>query len=144
MKFIFKNALGKEIFTTKEGKSHQKEFAKAFNEAIKWALNDLRGGFKPKCEGENTPLQPDNINPNQSESISETTKTLQAIYINDNIYLFDREQKAFLLEKTSVSNTFKATDQHEKQGILYPKGDLYLFEYKQNDQIIISNFKILW
>lgn len=144
VKFIFKDALGKEIFTTKEGKSRQKEFAKAFNEAIKWALNDLRGGFKPQCEGENESLQPENSNPTPPETISESIKTLRAVYINEDIYLFDGEQKAFLLEKTPAPNTFKATDQHENQGILYPKGDFYLFEYKQNDQIIRSNFKILW
>lgn len=144
VKFIFKDALGKTIFTTKEGKSRQKDFTKAFNEAVKWALNDLRGGFKPQCEGENESLQPENINPNLPENLSENPKTLRAVYINEDIYLFDGEQKAFLLEKTPAPNTFKATDQHENQGILYPKGDFYLFEYKQNDQIIRSNFKILW
>lgn len=129
---------GKIVFTSKEGKSKEKDFTKAFNEALYAIFEDVKSlnyKYIPKEETisleEKQPEIVETIPP-----ISEEEKNAPVLYaqaIENGYQLVDTTPKViFKLQKTSLEGLFNAVKEGNINGVFYAQGKVCIFEFSEN------------
>lgn len=143
--FILKDCTGKEVFKSETGSSREKEFKKSYHEALRDAFD--KGNKLAQFRREYSSKQ---INTTKKEVVqlpsSELLKdgersanplsTLYAKPIPLGFELTDVALKVVLkIKKTSLDNIYIAQNNDNQYGILYLKGENYVFEYEYEGEI---------
>ena len=145
---VFKDCYGSEIFKSEVGKSRDKQFEKAYKEALDNAFMSLNTiDNSNSTDNSNSVLQnkpSELILPTPTKTAIETeavieNKTAGLLYAQPTTFgyqLIDSEPKVILkIYKTSNPATFIAF-KGNLQGVLVAKENQWLFEYYQNNQLI--------
>lgn len=151
---ILKDCQGNVVFKSKEGKSREKEFSAAYNEALRNAfvsLNELPYTFTgeaAKVESLKAPVvvaapvnSPVAVAAASVES-TEPSGTLYAQATANGFQLIDTTpKKVMTLFKTSVQDCFIA-DSGQSKGIVLKKDGKWFFEYYNNDKLVSEGLLI--
>ena len=149
---LLKDCQGNIIFKSKEGKSRDKEFQTAYDEALRDAFSSLKD-VPYKYEG-TTVTQPQQaiISPAASSSapapvpaspaITETTAVLYAQATSNGYQLIDTApKKVMTLLKTSMQDYFIAED-GVSNGVVFRKNGEWFFEYYKDNKLISQKLQI--
>ena len=134
LKILVKDCREKIIYETDFGKSRNKEFAAAYNEALREAGKSF-DKLNYKYNGTNNSLSiPEPINSSISETNSETYYFAQPIA--NGFQVIDNEPKVIMkLYNTSLKNVFLAI-RGAINGVLISKENQWVFEYYENGIIV--------
>lgn len=140
------------VFTSAEGSSREKEYHKAYNEALRIALTSLRGSLKIK-----NPNTLDNTNDVSVVKVKEVieitepsiaeTKTfkkgeLYALPISNGYKIVDSTPTiVYLVQKTSNESVFIAS-KGEINGVFMKKINGWFFEYYQNETLVSEKVEV--
>ena len=147
---ILKDCQGNVVFKGKEGKSREKEFSAAYNDALKNAfvsLNELPYTFTGEAEKVESVKAPEVVVApvNQQTVTAESIEPLGTLYAQvtaTGFQLIDTTPKKVLtLFKTSVKDCFIA-DNSQYKGIVLKKDGKWFFEYYNNDKMISEELLI--
>ena len=138
---VLKDCKNNILFTTAEGKSREKEFKVAYNEALRDAFKSfeiLKYKYSPKDSlpiATSTDNQKNKIE-QKDQSLQENNEMLFAQPISNGFQLIDASPKAILkIFKTSLPTTFLAI-KDQIQGVLINKNNQWFFEYYQNTTLV--------
>lgn len=147
---ILKDCLGNSIFKSKEGKSREKEFQTAYDEALKDAfssLNDLPYKYDSTILVQTQQIPTMRV-VSSSEPIPakvpvpEISGTLYAQATANGYQLIDTTPKKILtLLKTSVQDYFIA-EAGASNGIVFKKDGEWFFEYYEDDKLVSRKLAI--
>ena len=149
LSIVLKDCKNNILFTTAEGKSREKEFKVAYNEALRDAFKSfetLKYKYSPK---DSLPIvasienQKNKIE-QKDHSLQENKEMLFAQPISNGFQLIDASPKVILkIFKTSLPTIFLAI-REQVQGVLIQKEGQWFFEYYQNEILIseIINVKL--
>lgn len=141
---------GKVLFTSQKGKSKQKEYRKAYTEALRGASKSLET-LNYKYEGKDRnitkpanelkpPSNRQDVAPLAQNTINDTP--LYAQPITNGYQLVDSTPKVVLrLYKTSNPDSFTAVTEGIN-GIVFKKGNDWIFEYYLNDELVSQKLDI--
>lgn len=152
-KVLFKDCNGKEVYLSTEGKSKEKEYKKAYHEAIRRAFRDPIISSYSYVKATKTPVQnkvvqvtrpiKEVVSKKNITTVTSTPKVVATVENKNVLYaqpkvdgfqLIDTTPKVvFSLLKTSKANVFILKD---RNGILYLKDAQWVAEYYQNNQLI--------
>jgi hypothetical protein len=141
LSIVLKDCKNNVLFTTAEGKSREKEFKIAYNEALRDAFKSfeiLKYKYSPK---DSLPVITNAENQKnqvvlKNESMQENKKMLFAQPISNGFQLIDASLKVIIkIFKTSLPTTFLATKE-QVQGVLIQKDNQWVFEYYQYATLI--------
>lgn len=145
---LLKDCQGNIVFKSKEGKSREKEFAVAYNDALRDAftsLNDVQYAYagpvnaqpRQTAEAAVVPIaQPAETN------AKDASGTLYAQATANGYQLIDTTPKIVLtLLKTSTPDYFIA-NRGTAHGIVFKRNGEWLFEYYQDDKLIAEKLLI--
>jgi hypothetical protein len=143
LRIILKNASGRQLFTTKEGSSREKEFAKAYYAALSDASSTMETLNHNYSE---------NQSPSKKEVVShvvenfdapkETPLSLYAQSIPNGYQLIDATPKIILrIYTTSRSDVFVAKKELQ-EGIVFKKGEEWFFEFYSGDKLYSEKLNI--
>lgn len=147
---ILKDCQGNVVFKGEEGKSKEKDFTAAYQEALQNAFisfNELPYAFSGDVQMAEIVKAPEVVAApaNQQAAGAETTEpsgTLYAQVTTTGFQLVDTTPKKMLtLFKTSVENCFIAEGSQHK-GMVVKKDGKWFFEYYNNDKLIIEELLI--
>lgn len=143
------------IFTSLVGKSKQKEYKKAYHEAIRNAFKSvqaLKYKYIPNKKYlavnkreitqvvEETPKEIKTDVVVDKEIKKDALKTLYAQTIANGFQLVDtKPQVIFQILKTKVKDVFVIKD---KNGLMYKSGNNWIAEYFNNDKRLVENYQI--
>ena len=153
---ILKDCNGKVVFKSAVGKSKEKDYQKAYMDALNDAFQsvyDLQykySGVAPKKEVVSVPLTP--LTPAVNNSVVEDKKQSSIVPKDTNLLyaqvtptgyqLIDSTPKVVMkLMKTSQANSFIAI-KDGIQGSLILKENQWFFEYYQNDQLVSEKVNV--
>ncbi|MFK8281131.1 hypothetical protein [Capnocytophaga cynodegmi] len=148
LQLVFTDCKGKQVFTSEVGKSREKEFKKAYHEALRSAFStgNKLTIFKQNYKDENpNPLvtNPKPITENEIKSKDSNITTLYAQPNNLGFQLIDNTPKIVLkIKQTSLSNVYIAEDEHGNQGILYKTENQYVFEFIKDEKLQQKIFNV--
>lgn len=135
---------GKVLFKSEKGKSKQKEFRKAYHQALREASQSLDGmNYTYSAKEVFTPA---------AEMKTTQTATAQTPVSNENMLfaqpiangyqLVDSTPKVVLkIYKTSQQDSFTAVSD-TKNGVVFKKGNDWYFEYYENDRLVSEKLDI--
>ena len=141
LSIVLKDCKNNVLFTSTEGKSREKEFKVAYNEALRDAFTSfetLKYKYSPK---DSLPVLTNAENQKnqvvlKNESMQESKEMLFAQPISNGFQLIDASPKVILkIFKTSLPTTFLAI-REQIQGVLIYKDNQWVFEYYQNATLI--------
>lgn len=141
LSIVLKDCKNNVLFTSTEGKSREKEFKVAYNEALRDAFTSfetLKYKYSPKAS---LPVLTNAENQKnqvvlKNESMQESKEMLFAQPISNGFQLIDASPKVILkIFKTSLPTTFLAI-REQIQGVLIYKDNQWVFEYYQNATLI--------
>lgn len=152
---VIKDCDGKILATSEEGRSREKNYQVAYNEAVRNAFNSFPAlashVYTPKSTlAVNEKLVVENAkaqdvveqNPNVTEEKEITPATLFAQPILNGYQIIDSEPKVILkIYKTSDKNVYTAI-KGSIQGILIAKNGGWFFEYYQNDALVSEKIDV--
>lgn len=152
---VLNDCRGKTLYTSKVGKSKQKEYKKAYHESIRNAFNtmtDVIYSYKPSEKKEAKVDINNNISNKiiiSKDSLIEkkiepkvftNSEILYAQPILNGFQLVNSLPKVVLMiHKTTIKDLFLVKD---SQGILYKEGNDWFFEYYVDNQIIKKQLQI--
>ncbi|ATA68575.1 hypothetical protein CGC48_07995 [Capnocytophaga cynodegmi] len=148
LQLVFTDCKGKQVFTSEVGKSREKEFKKAYHEALRSAFStgNKLTIFKQNYKDENShPLviNPKPITENEIKSKDSNITTLYAQPNNLGFQLIDNTPKIVLkIKQTSLSNVYIAEDEHGNQGIFYKTENQYVFEFIKDEKLQQKVFNV--
>ncbi|RSC96119.1 hypothetical protein [Tenacibaculum singaporense] len=148
-----RDCYNKVVFTSQAGRSKEKDYKKAYHEAIRNAFKSvqtLKYKYTPSKEvtvvkeGVVTPVvSAVEVVKNKTEKANEENTTKNVLYvqsINNGFQLVNtKPEVVFQALKTSVKNVFVIKD---KNGILYKNGDSWFAEYYDNNMKVIEKYQI--
>lgn len=147
LSIVLKDCKNNVLFTSTEGKSREKEFKVAYNEALRDAFasfETLKYKYSPK---ESLPVLINAENQKnqvvlKNESLQENKEMLFAQPISNGFQLIDASPKVILkIFKTSLPTTFLAI-REQIQGVLIYKDNQWVFEYYQNATLISETINV--
>jgi len=147
---LLKDCQGNIIFKSKEGKSREKEFQVAYDEALKNAFSSLNG--VPYKYDSTMVAQPQLVTATPAVSssapvaanpaIGEITGTLYAQVTPNGFQLIDTTPKKILtLLKTSMQDYFIA-EAGPSNGVVFKKDGEWLFEYYKDNKLVSQKLEI--
>lgn len=161
VKVVIKDCNGKVVATSEEGKSREKDFLVAYNEALRSAFNSfsalINHKYTPKSpeivqskpvieeekkeEKEQETIQELSITANPVRELNSAT-LLFAQPISNGYQLIDTEPKViYKIYKTSDKNVYTAV-KGAIQGVLIAKNGGWFFEYYQNDKLVSEEVNV--
>jgi hypothetical protein len=148
-----KDCKGKEVFTSEKGVSKQKNFQRAYYEALREAsvsvdaLNYQYNGNNETVTEQTPVTKTETITvyvPSSDQQAEQTVNDdmLFAQPIANGYQLVDKTPKVVLkIYKTSQADSFTAVGEG-KNGVVFKKGNDWFFEYYQNDRLISEKLNI--
>jgi len=150
LSLLLKDCQGNIIFKSKEGKSREKEFAVAYDLALKDAfssLNDVPYKYDSTIVAQQqqpaaTSAIPSSAPAPASSAVIEITGTLYAQAIPNGYQLIDTTPKKVLtLLKTSTEDHFIA-EGGASNGIVFKKNGEWFFEYYMDNKLVSRKLEI--
>lgn len=141
-----KNCEGKVVFTSMEGKSKEKSYQKAYYESLREASQSLTQ-LNYKYSGKDvTPVKAAAAVPVAQQAAKPVTvnndNQLFAQPIINGYQLVDGTPKIVLkIYKTSQQDSYTAVSE-TKNGVVFKKGNDWIFEYYQNDTLVSEKLNI--
>jgi hypothetical protein len=147
---LLKDCQGNIIFKSKEGKSREKEFPTAYNEALRDAFTSLKDykydgttlsqpqqpTVTPAIPAAPTPAAP------APSAITENTGTLYAQATSNGFQLIDTTPKKVLtLFKTSMQDYFIA-ENGALSGVVFRKNEEWFYEYYKDNKLVSQKLQI--
>ena len=141
----FKNCRNVLVFQSELGTSREKERKIAYPEALEDALKSVKalnykfeGKKTEKGDAISTSFEPNTVQ--KTEVVNENTLFAQSIATG--FQLVDKTPKVVLkLLKTSLTDFYIATSE-AKNGVVYKKGEEWVFEYYVNEKLISEKLNI--
>ncbi|WP_282073483.1 hypothetical protein [Polaribacter atrinae] len=142
---------GVVLYTSEQGRSKEKDYKKAYQEAIRKAyatMEDLEYTYTPLQEEvvAETVVEVEEVLPVKKLIIKETAlpkSSLAVLYsqeIDNGFQLVDTSPAViFQILKTNVKDVFVIKD---KNGIIYKNGNNWVAEYYENDTLVTKNYSI--
>lgn len=137
------DCLGNQVFVSEKGVSREKEFKKAYQEALRDAVsigNKLalfKSNYSKRTVAEKPQIQE---NKNQESAPHEV---LYAQAKNGGYQLVDSTPKVVMrLSNTSLPDVYIAQDEQKNYGILYKKESIYVFEFVENEDVKQKIFQV--
>ncbi|MDO4782405.1 MAG: hypothetical protein Q4A09_04205 [Capnocytophaga felis] len=130
---------GKQVFASEIGKSREKEFKKAYQEALRDAFSagNKLATFKQNYKHETPTLSISSaktITESKMESKSNDVTMLYAQPNNLGFQLIDNTPKIILkIKQTSLPNVYLAEDEYGNHGIFYKTENQYIFEFIKDE-----------
>jgi hypothetical protein len=139
---VFKDCYDKVIYTSVTGKSREKDYELAYQEALNIAFESLKN-IKHKPNAIQTPKKVAAELTNDIEAKSTMPPMIYyAQAIDNGFQLVDTTPKViFKLMKTTIENVFMAFNP-DQQGVILNKDNQWLFEYYKNDKLISEIIEI--
>lgn len=136
---VVKDCKNAVVFTSLEGKSREKEYQVAYNQALREAFSSFdklitKDKVEEKLKSE--------VVVNKKEIISSKEVTFFAQPIENGFQIIDTTPKVIMkIYKTSVSNCFIAF-KDTFQGVLVNKENQWFFEYYSNSKVVSEKLEI--
>lgn len=132
-----KDCKGTALFTSHTGKSKEKDYRVAYNEAFRIAAHSFDSlNYKYKGDADSQPL------PIIAEAPKRTEGILFAQPIPNGYQLVDSTPKVVLrIYKTSKTDSFTAITDNNN-GLVFKKDNDWYFEYYENDKLISEKLNI--
>lgn len=153
-----KDCFGTVLYTSKSGRSKEKDYKKAYQESIREAyatMSDLEYEYKAVKEDvvENNPIKVDVVTPVKtipevkkvvvSSEVSLPSTKVETLYAQakPNGFQLVNTKPAIIFQvlKTNVKEVFIIKD---KNGILYKNNTTWIAEYYENDKLVIKKYMI--
>ncbi|WP_428742983.1 hypothetical protein [Tenacibaculum sp.] len=147
-----RDCYNKVVFTSQEGKSKEKEYKKAYQEAIRNAFKSieaLKYKYVPlqeevvKTESTSDVITAVKVVENKSVEVKNDKNIVEALYAQSTANGFQlvnmKPEVVFQVLKTNVKDIFVIKD---KNGILYKNGNSWFAEYYDNDIKMIKEYQI--
>jgi hypothetical protein len=129
------------IYTSKVGKSKEKEFEKSYNEALAFALEDLKLLKYKYEENDNSPVVEKVLEEKKAISYAEYTYITKKI--QDGFLITDSANPNFYLKLLRTSNPSIFIGQsNENNGIVTVKADNIIFEYYKQNLLISQSLMV--
>lgn len=139
------------LATSIQGTSREKDFDRAYNQALRTALTSLKGKLNFTAENlvasskeEQVLEKPkvlDDLIPVGKEL--ENKNLLYALPTNIGFKLVNAIPNViFKLQKTSIDNLYLAERGMMDNGLFYKKGESWFYEYYKNDKLIIEKIEV--
>lgn len=151
---VLKDCQGNIVFKSKEGKSREKEYQPANEEALRDAFSSLEAEpYKyvgpsvnlpqPATSAPAAPVQPQAQAPTPTApSVNENTGVLYAQATPNGFQLIDTTPKKVLtLFKTSMQDYFIAVD-GGNTGVVFKKNEEWIFEYYKDNKLVSHKLQI--
>lgn len=143
LKITLKDCKKNILYTTNEGTSREKEFDKSYNFALREALQSfkiLNYKYNPKTVSDNK--FPKNEVLIINENFNNEIAVLFAQPIANGFQLVDNSPKVIMkIFKTSSENCFIAVKEN-LHGVLFSKGNVWFFEYYENEKLISERINV--
>jgi hypothetical protein len=143
---VLKNCEGKTVFTSVEGKSREKAFQKAYYAALREAsvsVEQLNYKYSGKNGGTTKAAAP--VVAHQQAATPVTVNNENQLFaqpITNGYQLVDNTPKVVLkIYKTSQQDSYTAVSD-TKNGVVFKKGNDWIFEYYQNDNLVSEKLNI--
>jgi hypothetical protein len=143
---VLKDCNGKTVFTSVEGKSKEKSYQKSYYEALREASQSV-AQINYKYSGKETvPVKAALAVPAAQQAAPTVTTNnenqLFAQPITNGYQLVDNTPKVVLkIYKTSQQDSYTAVSE-AKNGVVFKRGNDWIFEYYQNDKLISEKLNI--
>ena len=135
---------GKVLFKSEKGKSKQKDFQKAYHQALREASKSL-DSLNYIYTGKDTATATTEIKTTQAAIPQRPVSNESVLFaqpIANGYQLVDSTPKVVLkIYKTSQQDSFTAVSD-TKNGVVFKKGNDWYFEYYQNDQLVSEKLNI--
>jgi hypothetical protein len=157
LKIVFKDCNGKEVYATDAGKSREKDYQKAYYEALReafayiGALNYKYSGGPATAAVAAAPAEKAAVQASEKhESVpataaavhNENTLFAQPLANGNGYQLVDSTPKVVLkIYKTTMADSYTAQGEG-KSGVVFKKDNQWFFEYYQNDKLISEKLTI--
>jgi hypothetical protein len=149
---VFKDCQNNIVHKSEAGKSKEKDFNKAYTEALNLAfasLYELNYSYNGATKSLNIPANSTVITTEVIETAevvskpqSTTENSLQALKINGGYHLVDTAQNVvFKLTSTGKADFFIA-QKGKHSGVVFQKEGQWFFEYNQEDKLISEKLEI--
>lgn len=145
------------VYTSAEGSSREKDYHKAYNEALRLALTSMRGSLKianpnsvenikvvekPIVEVEEKPIEVKEIKPVVLDAIKPKEGTLFALPISNGYKIVDSTPTViYLIHATSNDSVFIAS-KGELKGVFMKKINGWFFEYYKNEVLVSEKVEV--
>ncbi len=146
-----KDCKNKVLATSIEGTSREKDFDRAYNQALRTALTSLKGKLNLTTENlvASSKVEQALEKPKVLEDIIPVGKELEnknllyALPTNIGFKLVNAIPNViFKLQKTSIDNLYLAERGMMDNGLFYKKGESWFYEYYKNDKLIIEKIEV--
>lgn len=136
-----KDCQNKIIYTSKVGKSKEKEFEKSYNEALAFALEDLKLLKYKYEENDNSPVVEKGLEEKTAINYAEYTHITKKI--QDGFLITDSANPNFYLKLLRTSNpNIYIGQSNENNGIVTVKTDNIIFEYYKQNLLISQSLMV--
>ncbi|MNK01015.1 hypothetical protein D3C87_188080 [compost metagenome] len=145
---VLKDCSGKVLFTSQKGTSKEKSYQKAYYAALREASQSI-GELNYKYSGKETGSSPTKV----AQNIPAAQQAATPVTVNNDNVLFaqpivngyqlvDGTPKIVLkIYKTSQQDSYTAVSD-SKNGVVFKRGNDWIFEYYQNDKLISEKLNI--
>ncbi|HVV03593.1 MAG TPA: hypothetical protein VHC96_05185 [Puia sp.] len=142
---LLKDCQGNIIFKSKEGKSREKEFPAAYNEALNQAflsLNDVAYKYDSAVAPQQVTTLPAEPSASVPAANAEIAGVLYAQVTPNGYQLIDTTpKKVLVLYKTSVQDFFIA-EAGASNGMVFKKDGQWFFEYYKDNKLVSQKLEI--
>ncbi|RDI12258.1 hypothetical protein [Flavobacterium sp. AG291] len=141
-----KNCDGKVVFTSAEGTSKEKAYQKAYYQALREASQSVAQlDYKYSGKNDKPVKAAASVPAHQQAATPETVNNTNQLFaqpIANGYQLVDSTPKVILkIYKTSQQDSYTAVSE-TKNGVVFKKGNDWVFEYYQNDKLVSEKLNI--
>lgn len=141
LQLILTDCKGKQVFASEIGKSREKEFKKAYQEALRDAFSagNKLANFKQNHKQDASTLPISSVKSTTENKIEPKTNDVPILYAQPNslgFQLIDNTPKIILkIKQTSLPNIYIAEDEHGNHGVFYKTENQYIFEFIKDEKL---------
>ena len=142
MTLVLNDCNGKAVFTSLEGKSKEKEFRRAYYEALREASRSVEAMIYKYKSGTVTEAGTSSSDTQTETTTQNRDNQLYARKTANGYELLDKTQKVVLkMFKTSQPNSYSA-QMEGVNGVVFKKDGEWIFEYYLNDKMVTQKLNI--
>lgn len=153
VKVILKDCYGKVLAVSEEGKSREKDYVVAYDQALREALTNFSALNNHKYNGK----QMSNVQHVETKTKIEVSQPVIELNSSTTLELFAKPYQngyqlltnttaipnlVLTIQKTSSTDCFLA-EQNEKKGVLIRKPDGFYFDYYENGKLVSQKYTIV-
>lgn len=141
LQLILTDCKGKQVFASEIGKSREKEFKKAYQEALRDAFSagNKLANFKQNHKQDASTLPISSVKSTTENKMEPKTNDVPILYAQPNslgFQLIDNTPKIILkIKQTSLPNIYIAEDEHGNHGVFYKTENQYIFEFIKDEKL---------